>query len=214
MDELRHRPCSCRSRRILTRRTSTPSRRATLLAAVLPVLGACTAVGYPAPSPPPAPVAGSTAAGAAGGAAAGSAASVEVRREPLSRYGNPESYEVFGRRYRVMESAEGYEADGIASWYGDEFAGRPTSSGEPYDPEGMTAAHRTLPIPAWVEVVHRETGRRVVVRVNDRGPFADTGRRIIDLSRAAARELDMVGAGLAPVTVRVLAGPLPAGEGK
>lgn len=208
MDEPRGGPASHPSERAAPRPLPGPSIRAALAAVLLPVLGACTAVGYPAPSPPPAPAAASAAGGA--GSAAGNA---DPAPEPLSRYGNPASYEVFGRRYRVMESAEGYEADGIASWYGDEFAGRPTSSGEPYDPEGMTAAHRTLPIPAWVEVVHRETGRRVVVRVNDRGPFSDTGRRIIDLSRAAARELGMLGAGLAPVTVRVLAGPLPPAEG-
>lgn len=128
--------------------------------------------------------------------------------EPLAERGNPESYEVFGRTYRPLRVGNGYEEEGLASWYGDDFAGRPTSSGEPFDPDLLTAAHRTIPIPSWVEVTSLETGRRVVVRVNDRGPFADPERRIIDLSEEAARRLGILEAGVARVRLRVLVAPI------
>ncbi|HUL82884.1 MAG TPA: septal ring lytic transglycosylase RlpA family protein [Gammaproteobacteria bacterium] len=119
--------------------------------------------------------------------------------------GNPPSYEVFGKRYRVRASSDGYHARGIASWYGHPFDGRPTSSGETYDMNGMTAAHQTLPLPTWVEITNLTNGKRVVVKVNDRGPFV--GRRLIDVSYAAARALDMVRDGTARVEVRALDGP-------
>jgi len=104
--------------------------------------------------------------------------------------GNPPSYDVFGKRYRVLASSDGYRESGVASWYGHPFDGRPTSSGEMYDMHEMTAAHRTLPIPTWVEVTNLTNGKRVIVKVNDRGPFV--GKRVIDLSYAAATALDMV----------------------
>jgi len=126
----------------------------------------------------------------------------EPRQEPPSRYGNPESYEVFGRTYHVMASAEGHRERGIASWYGSKFHGRRTSSGEPYDMYAMTAAHRQLPLPTYVAVRHLGNGREVVVRVNDRGPFADN--RIIDLSYAAAAKLGMLESGTAPVEIRTV----------
>ncbi len=126
--------------------------------------------------------------------------------EPPSARGNMAFYEVFGRRYHTMTSAEGYQSRGIASWYGAKFHGLPTSSGEPYDMHAMTAAHRSLPLPTWVEVHNLSNGKRIVVRVNDRGPFV--GDRIIDLSYAAAREIDMVEAGTARVEVRALSDPL------
>lgn len=122
--------------------------------------------------------------------------------EPRSRYGNPESYVVFGKRYTVMDSAEAYRQRGIASWYGTKFHGRRTSSGEPYDMYAMTAAHKRLPLPTYVRVTHLENGRSIVVKVNDRGPFADN--RIIDLSFAAASKLGMVDSGTAPVEVVAL----------
>ena len=135
------------------------------------------------------------------------------RDAPRSRYGNPASYEVFGERYRVMDSAAGHRERGIASWYGSKFHGRRTSSGEPYDMYAMTAAHKHLPLPTWVEVRHLGNGRRIVVKVNDRGPFADN--RIIDLSYAAAAKLGMLGTGTAPVAIRTVtaddATPAPAG---
>jgi len=125
------------------------------------------------------------------------------RVEPRSRYGNPRSYVVFGRRYHVMDSAEGYVERGIASWYGRKFHGRRTSSGETYDMHRMTAAHRSLPLPSYVQVTNLDNGRRTVVRVNDRGPFHDN--RIIDLSYAAARKLGIVRDGTGLVEVRALA---------
>jgi rare lipoprotein A len=124
------------------------------------------------------------------------------RDEPRSRYGNPETYEVFGRRYKVMKSSKGHVERGLASWYGPGFHSERTSSGEPYDMYAMTAAHKTLPIPAYVRVTNLENGRSVVVRVNDRGPFV--GDRIIDLSYTAAWKLDMLRAGTAKVEIRVL----------
>ncbi len=122
--------------------------------------------------------------------------------EPLSRYGNPPEYEVLGQRYTTLVSSEGFEQRGIASWYGTRFHGRRTSSGEPYDMFAMTAAHRQLPLPSYVEVVNLENGKRVVVRVNDRGPFV--GGRVIDLSYAAAYRIGMLERGVAPVLVRAI----------
>ncbi|WP_026340438.1 septal ring lytic transglycosylase RlpA family protein [Thioalkalivibrio thiocyanoxidans] len=122
--------------------------------------------------------------------------------EPPSRYGNPPEYEVFGQRYRTLRTSTGFEEEGLASWYGTKFHGRRTSSGEPYDMYAMTAAHKTLPLPTYVEVVNLENDRRVIVRVNDRGPFVDD--RIIDLSYAAAHRLDMTDAGVAPVRIRAV----------
>lgn len=124
------------------------------------------------------------------------------RAEPRSRYGNPETYEVFGKKYRVMKSARGHVERGLASWYGPGFHAERTSSGEPYDMYSMTAAHKTLPIPSYVHVTHLGNGRSIVVRVNDRGPFV--GNRIIDLSYTAAYKLGMIGTGTAPVEIRVL----------
>ncbi len=127
--------------------------------------------------------------------------------EPRARYGNPPFYEVDGRRYVVLPSAVGYVEQGVASWYGPDFHGGRTSTGETYDMNAMTGAHPTLPLPAWVRVTNLENGRSVVVRLNDRGPFARG--RIIDLSRAAAEQLDMVRAGTARVEVVSLAGAAP-----
>ena len=124
------------------------------------------------------------------------------RAEPRSRYGNPASYEVFGRRYFVLADASGFRERGTASWYGPGFHGERTSSGEPYDMYGMTAAHKTLPLPAYVRVENLGNGRAVVVRVNDRGPFV--GDRIIDLSYSAAAKLDMLRLGTAPVEITVV----------
>ena len=121
--------------------------------------------------------------------------------------GNPRFYDEFGKRYHVLASSNGYRERGVASWYGHPFHGRPTSSGERYDMDEMTAAHTTLPLPTWVEVTNLDNGKRVIVKVNDRGPFVD--KRLIDLSRAAASALDIVRAGTARVEVRALDGPPP-----
>ena len=119
-----------------------------------------------------------------------------------SKYGNPGSYEVFGERYRVIDSNAGFSQKGIASWYGSKFHGQRTSSGEPYDMYTMTAAHKTLKIPVYVEVTNTANGRKAVVKVNDRGPFHEG--RIIDLSYAAATKLGVAATGTAPVTIRVV----------
>lgn len=122
--------------------------------------------------------------------------------EPKSRYGNPESYVVFGKRYKVMQSAAGFTQKGIASWYGSKFHGQRTSSGETYDMHEMTAAHKSLPLPSYVEVTNLSNGRKAIVKVNDRGPFH--AGRIIDLSYAAAIKLGVAQTGTAPVTIRVV----------
>ena len=92
--------------------------------------------------------------------------------------------------------------DGTASWYGPNFVGRPTANGEIFDPSQLTAAHQTLPFDTLVRVTHLGNGRSVVVRINDRGPFV--GRRVIDLSRAAAERIDMIGSGTARVRLELL----------
>jgi rare lipoprotein A len=124
------------------------------------------------------------------------------RVEPRSRYGNPPFYDVFGKRYTVLASSTGYVERGVASWYGPGFHEERTSTGEPYDMFGMTAAHKTLPLPAYVRVTNLQNGRSIVVRVNDRGPFV--GNRIIDLSYTAAAKLDMLRNGTAFVEVRAI----------
>ena len=147
----------------------------------------------PPPTPVPAPSPGSAA---------------EIRDEPRARSGNPPFYEVDGRRYVVLPTAAGYVEQGVASWYGPDFHGGRTATGETYDMNAMTGAHPTLPLPAWVRVTNLENGRSVVVRLNDRGPFAKG--RIIDLSRAAAEQLDMIRTGTARVEVQSLAAGSPA----
>jgi rare lipoprotein A len=124
------------------------------------------------------------------------------RVEPRGRRGNPPFYEVFGKRYHVMKTSDGWTERGTASWYGPGFHAASTSLGEPYDMYAMTAAHKTLPIPCYAEVTNLRNGRKVVVRINDRGPFV--GDRIIDLSYTAAAKLDFLREGTAPVEVRVL----------
>jgi rare lipoprotein A len=124
------------------------------------------------------------------------------RSEPRARYGNRSPYTVLGRNYYVMDSAEGYVERGTASWYGNKFHGRATSSLEPYDMYQYTAAHKSLPLPSYARVTNLDNGRSVVVRVNDRGPFH--GNRLIDLSYVAAVKLGMHIAGTAPVEVRAL----------
>ena len=124
---------------------------------------------------------------------------------PRSKSGNPAVYEIAGHSYYVLETSIGYRERGMASWYGSDFHGRSTASGEIYDMYALTAAHTTLPIPTWVEVTHLGNGRRVIVKINDRGPFVDD--RLVDLSYAAAEALEMVSAGTAYVEVRVLGEP-------
>ncbi len=124
------------------------------------------------------------------------------KAESLSKRGNPKSYVIFGRRYYVMKSARGYHARGIASWYGMKFHRFQTANGDIYNLAGMTAAHKTLPLPTYLQVTNLRNGKKIIVKVNDRGPFV--GNRLIDLSYAAAKKLDMTGTGTAPVTIRAI----------
>ena len=147
-------------------------------------LGACSVVGYP------------------GGVSGPLAAASPARPSRVAQA--PRTYEVFGVRYTTLASSVDYEEVGLASWYGEEFHGRRTASGETYDMYGLTAAHRTLPLQTCVEVRRLDDDRAVTVRVNDRGPFDDDSRRIIDLSFSAADAIGLIQAGTAEVEVRAL----------
>ncbi len=125
----------------------------------------------------------------------------EPRIEPLRVGGPNKPYAVQGRRYVPMTEDLPFHESGGASWYGRKFQGLPTASGEPYDMYAMTAAHKTLPIPSYARVRNPANGREVVVRINDRGPFAPG--RVIDLSYTAALKLGVLG-GVAPVEVQRL----------
>ena len=166
---------------------STKALRGVLVAALLSMVAACAGVARPEASrlpvvTDPAPVVSGT-----------------MRR-----------YQVRGRWYQPAEQP-GYDETGLASWYGDQFNGRPTATGERFDMHALTAAHKTLPLPGLVEVTNLANGRRIVVRVNDRGPFVDN--RIIDLSRGSAEALGMLQAGVGEVRVRYLGRAPRAGGG-
>lgn len=128
----------------------------------------------------------------------------DAKPRPLakSRYGNPPTYHVLGKTYHVLPTSKDYKAKGIASWYGTKFHGRLTSTREPYDMFAMTAASPVLPIPSFVRVTNIKNGKSVVVKVNDRGPFASN--RIMDLSYAAAKKLGYIRTGTALVEVTSL----------
>lgn len=126
----------------------------------------------------------------------------EPKLEPRSKQGNKSPYRVAGKYYRVMPSSQDYRATGTASWYGAKFHGHLTSNGETYNMFGMSAAHKSLPIPTYLEVTNLNNGRRVIVRVNDRGPFHSD--RLIDLSYAAAVKLGFVDQGTAPVKIEAI----------
>ncbi|MFV0321798.1 MAG: septal ring lytic transglycosylase RlpA family protein [Alphaproteobacteria bacterium] len=114
----------------------------------------------------------------------------------------PYSYTVKGRQYQVNPNIKSYSKTGIASWYGPGFHGKKTANGERYNQNALTAAHKTLPIGSVVRVKNLSNGKSVVVRINDRGPFAHG--RIIDLSKKAALKLDMHGSGTAKVRVTLI----------
>jgi peptidoglycan lytic transglycosylase len=122
--------------------------------------------------------------------------------EPRSRGGNKSPYEVWGKTYHVLPTAEGYQEQGRASWYGAKFHGHRTSNGETYNMYEMSAAHKSLPLPSYAKVTNLDNGRSVIVRVNDRGPFHDG--RIIDLSYAAAKKLGYYSKGTANVEVEAI----------
>jgi rare lipoprotein A len=123
------------------------------------------------------------------------------RLEPLHRYAN-RPYNRFGKDYVPIAAVGPFRQVGVASWYGRRFHGQPTSSGEPYDMYKMTAAHPTLPIPSYARVTHQASGRSVVVRINDRGPFLHD--RVIDLSYVAALKLGFAETGSARVVVEAI----------
>jgi rare lipoprotein A len=123
-------------------------------------------------------------------------ADAQPKAEPLHRYAN-RPYQVFGKEYVPLASAQAYRQRGMASWYGKKFHGQRTASGETYDMYAMTAAHPTLPIPSYARVTRVATGRSVIVRINDRGPFHQG--RMIDLSYAAALKLGFAHLGSAEV---------------
>lgn len=124
---------------------------------------------------------------------------------PTSRKTVQRPYTVNGERYQPLSSHDGFSQSGIASWYGSDFHGRMTSSGESYDMHAMTAAHKTLPLGVHVKVSNLSNGREAVVRINDRGPFI--AGRIIDLSYLAAKRVGIVEAGTAPVRIEALGYP-------
>lgn len=128
----------------------------------------------------------------------------EVIPVPLNRTmaGNRSPYTVNGRSYRVMQTEEGFQQTGLASWYGEKFHGHQTSNGEIFDMYQVSAAHTGLPIPSFVRVTNLENQRSIVVRVNDRGPFHND--RVIDLSYAAAYKLGFANQGTALVHIEAI----------
>lgn len=176
-----------------------PVRRvaALVLASLLALLGACA-------SRPSAPRPGPEGRDGPGASPPPNLAQVPdavPRIEPLRTGGPNKPYEMLGQRYVPLTSDAPLSENGLASWYGRKFHGLPTSSGEPYDMYAMTAAHRTMPIPSYARVRNPANGREVVVRINDRGPFAPG--RVIDLSYTAALKLGVL-SGVAPVQVQRL----------
>ncbi len=175
--------------------------RAGLIGAAALALSACSLTAHRATAPAPAAPAPPPPANPEG------VPDAVPRAEPKSAHGNPPFYDVMGHRYTVLISAAGYSERGVASWYGPTFHGGSTSSGEPYDMYGMTAAHKTLPLPTYARVTNLRNGRSVVVRINDRGPFV--ANRLIDLSYTAAAKLDMLREGTTLVEVRAITPDVP-----
>jgi rare lipoprotein A len=178
---------------------------------LLALLGGCTSLPPPHRAPEPATPAAPNLPTPAPPLDPDNIPDAVPRAEPRSVHGNPPYYDVFGQRYTVLATSEGFVERGVASWYGPTFHGKSTSSGEPYDMYAMTAAHRTLPLPCYARVTNLSNGRSVIVRINDRGPFASN--RIIDLSYTAAAKLDMIRPGTAFVelrTISTLGSPIPA----
>jgi rare lipoprotein A len=121
--------------------------------------------------------------------------------------GKPKPYKVMGRWYQPLPDARDFREKGVASWYGKDFHGKKTSSGETYDMYAMTAAHKTLPLGTYVKVRNLSNNREIEVRINDRGPFVRD--RVIDLTYTGARELGMLGPGTTPVEIIALGAPPP-----
>ena len=195
--------------------------RAVSLFACVALLASCN--GTPLKEPPPAPSAPSSSTkyykddgpGESPPANLDAIPDAVPRLEPLNRFAN-RPYTVLGKDYVPATSLRPYKERGIASWYGRKFHGQKTSNGDTYDMYAMTAAHPTLPLPSYARVTNASTGRSVVVRVNDRGPFLHD--RIIDLSYAAANRIGTAAKGSGEVIVEaiipgegtiVAAAPLP-----
>jgi rare lipoprotein A len=191
---------SARRQRVL------PAWRRAIPAALL-LLAACAhAPRHPSPAQPPPPPAPTTVL-PRNAPDVNQIPDAVPRHEPRSAFGNPPFYYVGAHRYVVLPSAAGYVERGVASWYGTEFHGLRTSTGEPYDMFAMTAAHKILPLPCYARVTNLSNGRSVVVRINDRGPFV--ANRIVDLSYSAAARLDMIRNGTAFVQIEVLTPAAP-----
>lgn len=126
-------------------------------------------------------------------------------KKPPFRPGYPAPYKIGKQWYRPMKHARGFRQRGIASWYGKKFHGRKTSSGETYDMYAITGAHKTLPFGTYIRIHNLRNGKKVDIRINDRGPFVRG--RIIDLSYGAAKEIGLVGPGTAPVEIVALGIP-------
>lgn len=122
--------------------------------------------------------------------------------EKLDKKVNPSSYTVKGVKYNILKTALGYDEIGKASWYGTKFHGKLTSTGEKYDMLSMTAANKVLPIPCYAEVTNLNNKKKIIVKINDRGPFVEG--RIIDLSYAAAKKLGIIANGTATVRVKTI----------
>ncbi|HEY6514095.1 MAG TPA: septal ring lytic transglycosylase RlpA family protein [Burkholderiaceae bacterium] len=172
--------------------------RAWLLAAAA-LLPACSVLAPP-PPPPAEPVVLAPPAPPPAPKPAPPPAEVRPRVERLNSGPPNHAYEIKGQRYEPASTDVPMFESGLASWYGQPFHGRRTASGERYDMNAMTAAHKTMPLPSYALVRNPANGRQVIVKVNDRGPFIKG--RIIDLSRAAARQLRI--GGVSPVEVRRL----------
>ncbi len=135
-----------------------------------------------------------------------------AKRPPVAKPGYPKPYKVLGQWYQPVGDAKGFRERGTASWYGSDFHGKRTANGEIYDMDGMTAAHKTLPLGTLVRVSNLENNREVEVRINDRGSFVQG--RIIDLSREAAKRIGMMGAGTARVEIAAVGQAIKPGTGR
>jgi len=136
-------------------------------------------------------------------AIASAAGAAEPANNPTPKYVPPAKVKPIAGKQDSANSAKRVQV-GSASWYGKAFQGKPTASGESYDMWQYTAAHRSLPLGTWLRVTNLKNGKSLIVRVNDRGPFVDTGKRIVDVSYAAARMLEFSGQGLARVKLEVV----------
>jgi len=132
------------------------------------------------------------------------AGAAEPASNPTPKYASPAKAKAVDARQAVSSKKISNVQVGSASWYGKAFQGKPTASGESYDMWQYTAAHRNLPLGTWLRVTNLKNGKSLIVRVNDRGPYVDMSKRIVDVSYAAARMLEFSGEGLARVKLEVV----------